>query len=149
MKKKGFTLIELMIVIAIIAILASIIIPNIRRAKARAQMTACMENLKSLATAMEMAAIEYPNEYKQGRFYPGNTNLDFLHPEFVATYPTCPAGGQYYYLCFYTEENRLHVDDDSMDAHSEIIGDYNNYFGYYTYEGSNGWCLEEMYGDRD
>ncbi|MEO7040558.1 MAG: prepilin-type N-terminal cleavage/methylation domain-containing protein [Candidatus Elarobacter sp.] len=52
--KRGFTLIELMIVVAIIAILAGILIPNFVNARAQAQTAACESNLRSIATALEL-----------------------------------------------------------------------------------------------
>lgn len=52
--ERGFTLIELMVVVAIIAILASILIPNFVNARAQAQTSACESNLRSIATAMEL-----------------------------------------------------------------------------------------------
>jgi prepilin-type N-terminal cleavage/methylation domain-containing protein len=52
--ERGFTLIELMIVVAIIAILAGILIPNFVNARALAQTSACESNLRSIATALEL-----------------------------------------------------------------------------------------------
>jgi len=52
--ERGFTLIELMIVVAIIAILAGILIPNFVNARAQAQTSACESNLRAIATAMEL-----------------------------------------------------------------------------------------------
>ena len=65
MKKlqKGFTLIELMIVIAIIAILAAILIPNFLHARAESQTSACEGNLKQLATALEEYAVDNSGTY--------------------------------------------------------------------------------------
>jgi prepilin-type N-terminal cleavage/methylation domain-containing protein len=65
MKKleKGFTLIELMIVIAIIAILAAILIPNFLHARAESVTSACEGNEKQIATAMEEYAVDHSGTY--------------------------------------------------------------------------------------
>jgi len=52
--ERGFTLIELMIVVAIIAILAGILIPNFVNARAQAQTAACESNMRAIATALEL-----------------------------------------------------------------------------------------------
>jgi type II secretion system protein G len=61
--QKGFTLIELMIVIAIIAILAAILIPNFLHARAESQTSACEGNLKQIATALEEYSVDNSGQY--------------------------------------------------------------------------------------
>ena len=52
--RSGFTLIELVVVIAIIAILAAILLPVIHRVKTNSQVSACISNMRQLAGAIQM-----------------------------------------------------------------------------------------------
>lgn len=81
----GFTLIELMIVIAIIAILAAVLIPNIIRARGRSLLTACTTNLRNIGTAVEMYNVDNNGRYPAG--------LGGLTPNYIKTVPTCPSAG--------------------------------------------------------
>jgi prepilin-type N-terminal cleavage/methylation domain-containing protein len=54
----GFTLVEIMIVVAIIALLAAIAVPNFLRARKRSQATRILEDLRMIDSAIDQYAIE-------------------------------------------------------------------------------------------
>ncbi|MEA3188265.1 MAG: type pilus assembly protein PilA [Chthoniobacter sp.] len=57
-KRGGFTLVEIMIVVAIIALLAAIAVPNFLRARKRSQATKVLEDLRAIDHAIDQYAIE-------------------------------------------------------------------------------------------
>ncbi len=62
--RAGFTLVEIMIVVAIIALLASIAVPNFLRARKRSQATRILQDLRMIDAAIDQYAIE--NNKPQG-----------------------------------------------------------------------------------
>ncbi|PKO17956.1 hypothetical protein CVU37_06385 [candidate division BRC1 bacterium HGW-BRC1-1] len=62
MNRKAFTLIELLIVVAIIAILAAIAVPNFLEAQTRSKMSRAKADMRSIVTAIEAYAVDY-NKY--------------------------------------------------------------------------------------
>ena len=64
---KAFTLIELLIVVAIIAILAAIAVPNFLEAQTRSKVARCRSDMRTIATALESYSVDnnnkYPSEY--------------------------------------------------------------------------------------
>ena len=70
----SFTLVELLIVVAIIAILAAVAVPNLMRAQIRAKVSAEKSNMDSIATALEAYWFEW-SRYPVDRHY-----YDFSNP---------------------------------------------------------------------
>ncbi len=88
--KKGFTLIEIMIVVAIIAILAAVAIPNFIKYRNESQKSACISNMKQLQTAGEQWCIS--NSATQ------TPTLEQLcgSDKYVKTTPVCPYAKESY-----------------------------------------------------
>lgn len=63
MKKRGFTLIELMVVVVIIGILAAIAIPNFVKVVGRAKEASVKANMKTLQTTVEGMSIDHMGRY--------------------------------------------------------------------------------------
>ncbi len=63
MKKRGFTLIELMVVVVIIGILAAIAIPNFVKVIDRAKVASVKANMKTLQTTVEAISVDFMGRY--------------------------------------------------------------------------------------
>jgi len=81
MNKKGFTLVEIMIVVAIIGLLAAIAIPNFIKARETAQKNACIANLKQIQGAMQVWAID------TGAAADASVDIDNLAPNYLKSVP--------------------------------------------------------------
>jgi prepilin-type N-terminal cleavage/methylation domain-containing protein len=90
----GFTLVEIMIVVAIIGVLAAIGIPSFLHARTRSQATACINNLRQVETAVQQVAIEKGKRVGDDITYPDDVSA-YIKLNSNNEIPGCPAGGTY------------------------------------------------------
>jgi prepilin-type N-terminal cleavage/methylation domain-containing protein len=99
-KKQGFTLVEIMIVVAIIGLLAAIAIPNFVKSRTTSQQNACINNLRLIDSSKQQWALE---QRQQSSNTPLGSDLQpYLGRGNNGELPTCPVDPQNSFLTSYT-----------------------------------------------
>lgn len=88
-KKSGFTLVEIMIVVFIIALLMAIAVPNFIHARDRARDNSCLKNLELIDNAKMQLSMQC------GKNTGECVNWSDIIPDYLQAQPVCPSGGTY------------------------------------------------------
>ncbi len=131
--RSGFTLMELLFVIAIIGVLAAILLPALARAREAARRSSCMSNLCQLGMALRMYADENNRELPWSG---GNNNaecLRYVYSNYGLALGNfiCPSDAQQTAHDFYDSNDVLHINTD-IERDGSLRSSY-EYLGAFTY----------------
>jgi prepilin-type processing-associated H-X9-DG protein len=138
---RAFTLVELLVVIATIALLAALLLPAVGKAKDHTKRTVCLNNLRQMSLGSQMYADSSSDGAYSHTHNIGDDDLTWLYPTYVPTLKTyiCPATQNYIRTDVTDHKGRykdlMHNGRDKMDAgHSyEVFGFFRgtNFTGSY------------------
>lgn len=85
-KRRGFTLVELLVVVSIVALLVSILLPTLRGARAQAKRAACSGHLKQIGVALTAYLFDYNDRFPYASYMPsiGPEPLETEEPIYIA-----------------------------------------------------------------
>jgi prepilin-type N-terminal cleavage/methylation domain-containing protein len=109
--ERGFTLVEIMIVVLIIGILLAIAVPNFVRARESSRTKACVANLKQIEAAKEQWAMDT----RAASDATPNWNDLVGSDKYMKSQPQCPSGGNY------TIGNVATLPSCSIEAHTQAF----------------------------
>ncbi len=89
--RRGFTLVEIMIVVLIIGILLSIAVPNYIKARESSRAKSCIANLKTIDAAKEQWSMENKKVAGDTAGFSDLVGTD----KYIKSTPECPSGGTY------------------------------------------------------
>ena len=129
----GFTLVEIMIVVAIIALLAAIAVPGFLRARKRSQATAILNDARIIDGAIDQYAIE--NNKKGSDSFTSTNIAGFFKPgsrlytqAAAASTLTDILGNNYSYQTF---DMGVHVNTSTTSNFSDVIDNASSFWGAY------------------
>jgi prepilin-type N-terminal cleavage/methylation domain-containing protein len=118
--QKGFTLVEIMIVVAIIGILIAIAVPGFVRARTQSRARACQENLTKIDGAKEQYALERNLAQGATITLANLINTTDATQTYMKQTPVCPAGGTYTPNAIGTDPTCSYASTDTAHALSAI-----------------------------
>ncbi|MGB2600472.1 MAG: prepilin-type N-terminal cleavage/methylation domain-containing protein [Candidatus Omnitrophota bacterium] len=104
--KRGFTLVEILIVLAVIGLISAVAFPQFIKARTTAGASICISNLKKLEEGKDLWAV-----WEGGAMNETPTWSDLI-PDYLRKTPSCPLGGSY-------SLNRMDTDPScTVDGHA-------------------------------
>ena len=142
-RRKAFTLVELLVVIGIIAVLISVLLPTLGKARAAANRAACLSNLRSIMQMMNIYAVQnhdqiplgcagdsYQSSYFIARTNSGTPNWPGWGPLYKAglmkepRYLFCPSENRGYHMYDSAPDNSWKPDDPSGNLNNSLRAAY-------------------------
>lgn len=106
-KRHGFTLVELLVVIGIIALLIGILLPSLNKARESARTVKCASNLRSIGQGIAQYVSQYAGALPASNFYKGLT----VNPGISQGPPTPSTGYVHWSSYIYADKTKLGTDD--------------------------------------